>query len=149
MVLLVIGATVSAAPPIRGLAFVQEDASLRIGGVSIRLYGIYVPETSDTCRRHERPLRCAPRAALALERKAKGFVHCEPMGREPDGTVIGLCRAGATPHSPGDDLSAYMLRRGWAVARPEAPFEYHALERIARERGLGVWGIPIDRPAPR
>ena len=68
---------------------------------------------------------------------------------DADGTIIGRCRAGATPHDPGDDLSAWMLSRGWALARPDAPFEYQALEKIARERGLGVWGIPIDRPLLR
>ena len=32
-----------------------------------------------------------------------------------------------------------------ALALPDAPFEYHALEKIARHRGLGVWGMPADR----
>ena len=149
LLLVVLAATVTAAAPIRGLAFVQDDATLRIGGRAIRLFGIYVPETGETCRRYERPLRCGSRAALALERKARGFIHCQPKAVQSDRVMVAVCRAGATPHSEGDDLSAYLLRHGWAVARPEAPFEYHALERIARERGLGIWGIPIDRPLLR
>ena len=45
----------------------------------------------------------------------------------------------------GEDLSAYLLSRGWAVALPDAPFEYAVLEKIARERHVGVWGFTVDR----
>ena len=34
---------------------------------------------------------------------------------------------------------------GWAVALPDSPFEYQALEKIARTRSFGVWGMPVDR----
>jgi len=148
LVLLALSATAAAAPPIRGLAFVQEDATLRINRKVIRLYGIHIPSTDQSCRTDQRPVLCAPRAALALERKAKGFVRCAPM--DTDGrVVIGRCYAGATPHSAGEDLSAYMLAEGWAVALPEAPFEYQTLERIAKHKGIGIWGVPIDRPRLR
>jgi hypothetical protein len=30
------------------------------------------------------------------------------------------------------------------LALPYAPFEYHALEKIASKRELGVWGYPAD-----
>jgi endonuclease YncB( thermonuclease family) len=36
-------------------------------------------------------------------------------------------------------LGAYLLRRGLALALPGSPFEYQALERIARSQGRGVW----------
>jgi len=45
----------------------------------------------------------------------------------------------------GEDLSAYLLENGWAVALPDAPFEYQTLEKIARSRQFGVWGFPVDR----
>jgi len=41
-------------------------------------------------------------------------------------------------------MSAWMLKRGWAVALPDAPFEYSAVEKIARSKGIGIWGIPVD-----
>ncbi|HPE74151.1 MAG TPA: hypothetical protein PK018_18580 [Candidatus Competibacter sp.] len=31
----------------------------------------------------------------------------------------------------------------YAAAAPDAPPEYVVLEKIARHRGVGVWGIPI------
>ena len=42
------------------------------------------------------------------------------------------------------DLGAYLIREVWAVALPEAPFQYHTLEKIARARGSGVWGFQAD-----
>lgn len=42
----------------------------------------------------------------------------------------------------GEDLAAYLLEQGWAVALPYTPFEYHVLERIARHKGFGIWGFP-------
>lgn len=126
-------------------AFVQDDGSLRLKGRTIRLYGVYIPPSGTTCRGFERPPKCASRAALALDfKKGANFVHCEPKARNADGSITALCRV------KGDDLSAYLLERGWAVALPDAPFEYATLEKIARHRGVGIWGLPLDNvPPPR
>ncbi len=135
-----LAAQTAAAAEISGHAFVQDDGSLKVDGRHIRLYGIYIPPTSTSCRSFERPVICAPRAALALDfRTSADFVHCEPKSRDRDNTLVALCRVG------GEDLSAYMLTRGWAVALPDAPFEYSTLEKIARHQGVGVWGVPLDR----
>jgi endonuclease YncB( thermonuclease family) len=83
---------------------------------------------------------------VALEFKIDGFVRCELLERNDDGSYIGQCRIGASAFDAGEDLSAYLLERGWAAALPDAPIEYITLEKIARSRGVGVWGIAIDRP---
>jgi endonuclease YncB( thermonuclease family) len=120
-------------------AFVQPDGTLRVSGESIRLYGVYVPPTDQSCRTFERPIECGTRASLALDfHIGVEFVHCEERVRYQDGSLTALCRV------RGEDLSAWMLQKGWAVALPDAPFEYTALEKIARARGLGVWGFPVD-----
>jgi endonuclease YncB( thermonuclease family) len=121
-------------------AIVQDDGSLRIDGRTYRLYGIHIPATGQSCRSFERPPTCGTRAALALDFKiGANFVRCEPRERHDDGTITGYCTVN------GEDLSAYLLERGWALALPDAPFEYQALEKIARNRGLGVWGLPVER----
>ena len=122
-------------------AFVQHDGSMRLSGEIVRLYGVYIPPTGQTCYEFTRPMQCGSRASLALDFKIGAeFVRCKMQTRNHDGSVTGFCTA------RGEDLSAFMLQRGWAVALPDAPFEYAALEKIARSHGLGVWGIPIDRP---
>jgi endonuclease YncB( thermonuclease family) len=124
---------------ISSFAFVQEDGSMRISGSVIRLYGIYIPPTDQTCNTFIRPMPCGTRASLALDFKTSGaFVHCLPRATHPDGSITASCTVDR------EDLSAWMLQRGWAVALPDAPFEYRTLEKIAQSRGIGIWGIPVD-----
>ncbi|MCG6939332.1 MAG: nuclease-like protein [Gammaproteobacteria bacterium] len=127
-------------------AFVNDDGTLSIKNKTIHLYGIHIPATSINCRTSQQPPVCGERAALALEFKIQSFVRCEVMSENPDGSLTGRCFANYSNFDEGEDLSAYLLERGWAIALPDAPFEYHALERIAQSRGMGVWGIAIDRP---
>ncbi len=138
-VMLIATATQQANAEISSFAFVQADGTLRVSGETIRLYGIYVPPTDQSCRTFERPIECGTRASLALDfHIGVEFVHCEERVRYQDGSLSALCRV------RGEDLSAWMLQKGWALALPDAPFEYTAFEKIARARGLGVWGIPVD-----
>lgn len=114
-------------------AFVQDDATLEIRGKTIRLFGIHILRTERTCRTFIRPIQCGPRAALALEFKIGAkFVHRDPVQRHEDRSITAVCRV------DDEDLSAYLLERGWAVALPHAPIEYQTLERIARRRNLGI-----------
>ena len=133
-------ATKLLAADISSYAFVQDDGSLRVDGRAIRLFGIYIPPTARSCRLFERPVTCAPRAALALDFKiGANFVRCEPRMKNMDGSIVALCRVN------GEDLSAYLLERGWALALPDAPFEYTALEKIASHKGMGVWGLTLEK----
>ena len=129
---------------ISSYAFVNEDGTLRIKRKTIHLYGIHIPETGNHCRTNVRPVVCGSRAALALEFKIQSFVKCEIMDQNEDGSLVGWCRVGASTFDEGTDLSAYLLERGWAVALPDAPVEYQALEKIAYRRGVGIWGFTID-----
>jgi len=125
-------------------ARVLDDGSLEIRGHIVRLHGIHIPETERQCRGWSSPVRCADRGVLQLDFKIQGFVHCYTVGVFADGSLDGVCYVGRSSQKEGEDLAAWMVRNGWAMALPDAPFEYVALERIARQRGLGVWGIPVD-----
>jgi endonuclease YncB( thermonuclease family) len=147
---LLVGPVASAAGQreIVGLAIVQDDGSLLIKEQPIELYGIYLPDTERQCRAWQRPVRCAPRAALALDFRVRGFVTCEVHGRSAAGRIRAICHVDRTGLKPGEDLGAYLIRHGWALALPDAPFEYQAMERIARAKGLGVWGTAVDAVGP-
>jgi endonuclease YncB( thermonuclease family) len=129
---------------ISGLASVQEDSSIKISGYVIHLYGIYIPPTDHTCYLFIRPSPCGTRSSLALDFKISGdFVHCTPRATNSDGSIVASCRY------ENEDLSEWMLQRGWAVAAPGAPFEYVTMEKIAQSRGIGIWGIPVEVIPPR
>lgn len=118
---------------------VLEDGTLAIRRHRIRLYGIHIPLIDEsTCVQFVSPRRCAPRSVLALDFKIDGFVRCEPVNENADGTLNAVCRL------QGEDLAAWMLEHGWAMVLPGAPFDYIALERIARSRKIGIWGTPAD-----
>ena len=139
----------SVAREINSWAQVNQDGSLKVSGKTVHLLGIHIPETGRTCNTNKRPPVCGSRAALALDFKIDGFVRCDIRGRNADGSVVGWCRVNASSFDEGEDLSAYLLERGWAVALPDAPFEYQTLEKIARSRSMGVWGIPVDNVVTR
>ena len=129
----------AAASEIVSYAIVQDDGSLRVQGRTIRLFAVYIPPGERICRTAVRPARCAPRAALALDfRIGARFVHCRRARPYRDGSLEAVCRV------DGEDLGAYLIAQGLALARPDPPFEYTALERIARARRLGLWGFPAD-----
>jgi endonuclease YncB( thermonuclease family) len=125
-------------------ARVNADGSLRVGSREVNLYGIYIPPTGQTCRTYFSPPVCGSRAALALEFRIQGFVHCEQKQLNRDRSLTAVCHVDRTRFSDGEDLAAYLVSRGWALALPEAPFEYHALEKIARQQFVGVWGFSVD-----
>ncbi|MEQ8660207.1 MAG: nuclease-like protein [Gammaproteobacteria bacterium] len=126
-----------------GLASVAADGTLRIRQRTVRLWGVYLPPSAQDCLANLRPPRCGHRIPLLLEQHIAGFVRCTERGRADDGVLLATCHANYSAFDAGDDLAAWLLQQGWALARPEAPFEYHALERIARRTGLGLWGSPL------
>lgn len=124
---------------ISGFASMQDDGLLKISGYRIHLYGIYIPPTGQTCYSFIRPMPCGSRAALALNFKIEGdFVHCTQRLRHVDDSITATCSLG------NEDLSEWLLQKGWAVALPGAPFHYSALEKIAQSQGIGIWGVPVD-----
>src|SRR5262245_48181734 len=127
-----------------GAATVLDNGSLRIGNRTVRMYGIYIVPTRQICSALIRPVRCGGQAALALENKIQGFVFCHSIGVYADGSVSAVCYMRRTFLFAGEDLAAYLLAEGLALALPGAPFEYFAMERIAQTRGLGVWGFSAD-----
>jgi hypothetical protein len=135
---------VAASDEFEGLAIVRDDGSLRIGARVVVLHGIYLAPTERQCRDWLRPVRCAPRGVLALDFKVRGFITCDPVGEDSEGRIHARCWVDRTGLDPGEDLGAYLIQQGWALALPNAPFEYHAMERIAHARGLGVWGWQAD-----
>lgn len=118
---------------------VNDDASLNMRGRTIVLAGIYVPKTDEGCI-DEAGADCRTRAAAALEFKIQGFVHCMSLRSLGRGTLTGTCYVDRTSFNPGIDLAAYLVESGWAMATPDAPYEYHALQRLAEVQLKGIWG---------
>jgi endonuclease YncB( thermonuclease family) len=149
-VLLLLGITLAqnagTAADIVSYAIVQDDATLRVRGQTIRLYGVYVADLRPFCDSTFRPARCRTRAAVALASRIQGFVRCVPQARYDDRSIGAFCSVSGTgTPSRQIDLGAWLIEQGWAVALSQAPFAYHTLEEIAKVNGRGVWGFQADR----
>jgi endonuclease YncB( thermonuclease family) len=148
-----LGTLVAAAAPdgrtaevVDGLATVQGDGSLRVGGQTVRLYGAYLPDTDPACRSLTRSGRCSSRAVRALQGKVSGFVRCGIVRRN-GGVLEGTCTVPgpADRLGAGEDLAAWLIEGGWAMAAPGAPGRYFALEALAHSRGAGLWNDGLRR----
>jgi endonuclease YncB( thermonuclease family) len=129
------------AADLHSYAIIGDDVTLKIERRIVRLFGVYFPDIDLMCVEGSSLVPCerlTDAAARALEDKIKGFVHCREQWKNRDGTVTAICMF------HGEDLSAYLIQRGWALAAPYAPLEYHAVEKSARRWGRGVWGYRID-----
>lgn len=135
----------AAAANLKSYAIVQDDATLRVRGETVRLHGVHIVATDRACLTRIRPARCGIRAARALRQRIQGFVDCAPQARLQDGSLAAVChvRQGSILDPPLD-LGAWLISQGLAVAGPSAPFEYGVLERIARAQERGVWGFQVD-----
>lgn len=134
-----------AAADFRSYAVVQDDGSMIIQNRRVYLHGIYIPQYGKYCDPVIRPTFCGNRAAVALDFKIQGFVTCREVGVYQDGSISAFCWTGRSNFDPGEDLGAYLITQGLALAGPDAPFEYRALERIAEANGVGVWGFQVDQ----
>jgi endonuclease YncB( thermonuclease family) len=126
---------------IDGLARVNDAGHLVIAGQQVALAGIDVPTFDRVCRRTVGPVRCGPPAVLILDDMVRGFVHCDIVGERAPGLAEGRCTiAGRRLFDDRIDLATELLRQGWAFARDDAPGLYRSLERMAKSRGIGIWG---------
>jgi clan AA aspartic protease (TIGR02281 family) len=125
---------------IAGTASVIDGDTIAIEGRRIRLHGIDAPESAQTCVA-ENQWRCGQQAALALDKKIGGrAITCVERDRDQDGLVVALCRAG------GEDLGAWLVSEGWALAYRQHSVEYVDEEQAARAARRGVWRGSILAP---
>jgi endonuclease YncB( thermonuclease family) len=139
LTLVALACVVRADQRLRSYAFVNDDASLTLSGSRVHLAGIYIPHTRASCIDRANA-NCRTRAAAALLFRVRGFVECEILGAHSDGSLTGTCYVDRSRFDDGTDLGAYLIERGWAMAGRNAPFEYVALERLAENQGMGIWG---------
>src|SRR3954470_20577322 len=127
--------TWAASELIAGRAAVIDGDTLEIRGERIRLSGIDAPESGQTCLDAKgQSYRCGQKAALVLDaRIGAGVVTCERKGMDRYGRVVALCRVF------GEDLGAWMVGLGWALASRAYSTRYVPAEELARSRGLGMW----------
>lgn len=125
-----------------GRASVIDGDTIEIHGQRIRLHGIDAPESGQLCHSRavyhatawDEPWLCGQQSALALDERIAGRpVACEEKDRDRYGRVVAVCRLGE------EDLNAWLVAEGWALAYRRYSMDYVDEEEAARAAGKGVW----------
>lgn len=125
-----------------GRASVIDGDTLDIRGQRIRLHGIDTPESAQTCRDASgRDYRCGQRAALALADKiGQRNVSCSQRDMDRYRRVVAVCRVG------DEDLNAWLVAQGWALAYRRYSKDYVRAEEGARAAKRGMWAGEFTPP---
>ena len=139
--LIVLSALLAWAAPaiadITGQARVIDGDTIDISGQRIRLHGIDTPEAKQLCEAGGKPWRCGQDATFALTNLiGRTWVTCVQRDKDRYGRIIAVCKVGGPK---GQDLGAYMVSKGLALAYRKYSKDYVAAEDSARAAGRGLW----------
>ncbi|WP_245410301.1 thermonuclease family protein [Dichotomicrobium thermohalophilum] len=124
-----------------GRASVIDGDTIEIRGQSIRLFGIDALEDDQKCLAGGKRQRCAQRAANALSEKiGRRNVLCEKRARDRYDRIVGVC------YADGEDLNAWLVAEGWALAYRRYSRLYVEHEEKARRANKGVWATRFVKP---
>lgn len=127
---------------VTGVASVIDGDTLEIHGERIRLFGIDACESRQLCEDASgQPYRCGQQAALALAgRIGSRTVRCEGKTKDRYGRLVAICYLGS------EDLDAWMVAQGLALAFRKYSTLYVPQEDAARVAKRGLWAGSFDAP---
>jgi len=138
-------ASTSAAPPtiaVSGYPRVISGDVIIIHGRRIRLFGIDAPDNKQTCKNaDDQDYDCGWKATVALvDHIAGGTVSCQARGIDRIRRTLAVCRLGT------EDLNAWMVAQGWAVAYQHHSRDYVLQQYMAKMDKLGIWAGSFMMP---
>jgi endonuclease YncB( thermonuclease family) len=135
---------VSAAPIVNaqiGSASVIDGDTIDVAGIRIRLWGIDAPESTQICLLNAQPWQCGRDASKALAGwLGRRSVACEARIKDRYGRTVAVCKV------EGEDLSAWLVINGWALAFRRYSMDYVADEARARVKRVGIWASEFQLP---
>jgi endonuclease YncB( thermonuclease family) len=139
---LLVTPVIAHAADLTGRPRIVDGDTIWIGGTKIRLHGIDAPESKQTCKKADgSEYRCGKMATFALAEIIEfHWITCKGETTDRYKRRIAVCYAG--PY----DISAEMVRRGWALAYRRYSSDYVDEEETARARGVGMWAGEFVEP---
>ncbi|MHC9236627.1 thermonuclease family protein [Pseudooceanicola sp. 502str34] len=125
-----------------GIASVIDGDTLEIHGDRIRLHAIDAIEWRQRCLRPDgTEWRCGTDAANALADKIESTtVQCHVIYTDLYGRFVAKC------YQKGEDLNAWLVAEGWAVAYRQYGQDYVLEEDEAKAAKRGIWASRFIMP---
>jgi endonuclease YncB( thermonuclease family) len=128
-------------PELRGRATVVDGDTLVLRGERIRLDGVDAPESAQSCERQGFAWACGRDVTQALRQRLGGReVTCAGEARDRYGRLLARCRVGE------EDIGAWLVSEGYAVAYTRYSWRYMPQQLQARISGRGLWAGSFDIP---
>ncbi|MBZ0130621.1 MAG: thermonuclease family protein [Rhodobacteraceae bacterium] len=126
-----------------GQVTITDGDTLRLGGVRIRLHGIDAPEMDQTCRTEQGVTwPCGRYVATSLAAWiGNSVVACRQTDTDNYGRTVATCSIA------GEDIGAWLVENGLALAYRKYSLDYVAAERRAASADLGLWSGSVQVPA--
>jgi endonuclease YncB( thermonuclease family) len=129
------------AAPVTGRASVIDADTIEIRDTRFRLFGIDAVEARQLCHREGKAWPCGRRAAFALsDHLGQRTVTCVPTGKKSWERLVARCSLA------GEDVAAWLVGEGWAVASPKHSADYIEMEAEARRLSKGIWQGSFTKP---
>ena len=129
------------AADLSGRARVIDGDTIELGAARVRLHGVDAPESAQSCLAGGERWPCGRRATRALAGRIDGrTVACEQRDRDRYGRIVAVCR------EDGQDVNAWLVAQGWALAYRQYSRAYVDEESAARAARKGVWRGEIVAP---
>lgn len=132
-----------------GPATVVDGDTLVVAGTRVRLFGIDAPETKQSCSRptSQAAYSCGLEAKQALIDKIGGApVRCSPKkSKDMYGRSVAVCSL-VPQCGAAEDLNAWLVQEGHAVAYRQYSKAYVPMEDAARSAGRGIWAGAFEQP---
>lgn len=121
---------------------IVDGDTVQIGTTKIRFAGIDAPETDQVCLDpHGQRWACGVTSRDELTKYSAGRPwDCDLTGIDRYGWSLGKCFV------EGEDVSAWMVRSGWALSFVRYSHEYDHEEVAAREAKSGLWAGAFIAP---
>lgn len=120
---------------VQGRASVIDGDTIEVQGQGIRLWGVDAPERWQPCYLADgADWRCGQEAAFALADWLGARPLCQVVDVDRYKRLVAVCEV------EGDQVSAWLVRHGWALDYERYSHGQYADEqRLAQEEKLGVW----------
>jgi endonuclease YncB( thermonuclease family) len=126
---------------VAGVVSVIDGDTIEVHGQRIRLHGIDAPESRQLCRLDGKPWQCGKDAANVLADKIdRRPVMCEDLGRDRYKRIIARCTVA------GEDMGAWMVSQGLALAYRRYSVDYVHEEADAQAARRGIWASEFVPP---